>query len=166
MAANCWPSSCTRASRSPDDKLRVPGNERCSGENPMGCNGSRQTGRTRATFGFQYTNLFARDHSFTASYTTSPENTDDVMQAGASYELPLYFANGKVSAFFSESDVDVGNIAGFQVSGAGRFWGVSFTRLLARHGAYAHEWTLGIWAPVEQALRCSFEKCTAVERNQ
>ena len=106
--------------------------------------GSRQTGRTRATFGFQYTNLFARDHSFTASYTTSPENTDDVMQAGASYELPLYFANGKVSAFFSESDVDVGNIAGFQVSGAGRFWGVSFTRLLARHGAYAHEWTLGI----------------------
>lgn len=106
--------------------------------------GTRDTGRTRVTVGGQYTNLFNRDHSLTASYTTSPENASDVMQAGASYELPIYRANGKLSAFFSESDVDVGEVAGFQVSGAGRFWGLSFTRLLARQGGYSHEWSLGI----------------------
>lgn len=106
--------------------------------------GSKQTGRTRVTVGGQHANLFDRDHAMTVSYTTSPENADDVMQAGASYDLPLYAANGRVSAFFSESDVNIGEIAGFQVSGAGRFWGLGFTRILARHGGYSHEWTLGV----------------------
>jgi hemolysin activation/secretion protein len=106
--------------------------------------GTKKTKRTRATIGGQHTNLFNRDHSMTVSYTTSPENQRNVMQAGASYELPLYAAKGRLSAFFSESDVNVGEIAGFQVSGAGRFIGLSFTRILGRLGAYSHEWNLGL----------------------
>jgi hemolysin activation/secretion protein len=106
--------------------------------------GTRDTGRTRVTVGAQHSNLFDRDHSMVVSYTTSPENQKDVMQAGASYDLPLYFARSKLSAFFSESDVSVGSVSGFDISGAGRFWGVSLTRLLKRRGAYSHEWQLGI----------------------
>ncbi len=106
--------------------------------------GTRDTGRTRVTFGAQHSNLFDRDHSLVVSYTTSPENQKDVMQAGASYDLPLYFARSKLSAFFSESDVSVGEVSGFDISGAGRFWGVSLTRLLKRRGSYSHEWRLGI----------------------
>ena len=106
--------------------------------------GTRDTGRTRLIAGGQYLNLFGLDHELTASYTTSPENTDDVMQAGASYKLPLYQARGWLSAFFSESDVGAGDVAGFDVSGAGRFWGVSFTRVLERRGGYSHNWTLGL----------------------
>ena len=106
--------------------------------------GTKETGRTRLIVGGQYSNLFGRDHALTVTYTTSPENQRNVMQAGASYDLPLYAANGRISAFFSESDVNVGEVAGFQISGAGRFWGVGFTRILARTGGYSHEWTLGV----------------------
>ena len=49
----------------------------------------------------------------------------------------------KVSAFFSESDVDVGEVAGFAISGAGRFWGLSVTHLFPRRAGYSHDLTLG-----------------------
>lgn len=105
--------------------------------------GTRNSGRTRLTVGGQYSNLFDRDHSITASYTTSPENVSDVTQAGISYDAPLYASNRRVSAFYSDSDVDVGVIDGFEVSGAGRFLGATVTSLLARRGRYAHEWSVG-----------------------
>ena len=105
--------------------------------------GTRNSGRTRVTIGGQYGNLFDRDHSVTASYTTSPEGTGTVMQTGASYDLPIYALRSKVSAFFSESDVDVGEIAGFAISGAGRFWGLSVTHLFSRRAGFSHDLTLG-----------------------
>ncbi|MGR8920895.1 MAG: ShlB/FhaC/HecB family hemolysin secretion/activation protein [Gammaproteobacteria bacterium] len=106
--------------------------------------GTKDTGRTRMSVGAQYSNLFDRDHEITASYTTSPENVDDVEQYAVSYRIPLYAALGSVSAFYSRSDVDVGEVGDFTVSGAGRFWGVSFNRLLRRRGGYRHEWSLGV----------------------
>ena len=106
--------------------------------------GTRQTGRTRLSLGGQYSNLFDRDHKLTLSYTTSPENVSDVTQVAASYEVPLYRANGFVNAFYTFSDVNVGQVGDFDVSGAGRFWGVSFTRLLRKQGNYRHNWSLGL----------------------
>ena len=112
----------------------------------MGLNniGTRDTGRTRLAIGGQYNNLFNRDHKITVSYTTAPENVSDVTQVAASYEIPLYRASGFVNAFYSFSDVNVGQVGDFNVSGAGRFWGVSFTRLLQKRGNYRHQWSLGM----------------------
>ena len=106
--------------------------------------GTRQTGRTRVSVGGQYTNLFNRDHKLSLSYTTSPENVSDVTQLAGSYEIPLYRANGFVNAFYTSSDVNVGQVGDFDVSGAGRFWGLSFTRILKKKGNYRHQWALGL----------------------
>ena len=106
--------------------------------------GTRQTGRTRLSLGGQYSNLFDRDHKITLSYTTSPENVSDVTQVSANYELPMYRANGFVSAFYSFSDVNVGQVGDFEVSGAGRFWGLTYTQLMRKRGNYRHQWSLGL----------------------
>ncbi|MGR8950495.1 MAG: ShlB/FhaC/HecB family hemolysin secretion/activation protein [Gammaproteobacteria bacterium] len=106
--------------------------------------GTRQTGRTRLSIGGQHSNLFNLDHKATLSYTTSPENPGDVSQFSANYELPLYAGSSFITAFYSFSDVDVGQVGDFDVSGAGRFWGLNFTRLLRKRGRYRHEWSLGL----------------------
>ncbi len=105
--------------------------------------GTRDTGRIRVSLGAQYNNLFNRDQRIGIAYTTSPENIDDVEQISATYQIPLYAAHGFLDGFFSKSDVDIGQIGDFAVSGAGQFWGVNFTRVLRRQGRYRHEWSLG-----------------------
>lgn len=106
--------------------------------------GTRQTGRSRLSLGGQYNNLFDLDHKLTLSYTTSPENISDVTQVSANYELPMYRANGFLSAFYSFSDVNIGQVGDFEVSGAGRFWGLSYTQVLRKLSKYRHQWSLGL----------------------
>jgi hemolysin activation/secretion protein len=76
-------------------------------------------------------------------YTTSPENADDVEQYGVNYRLPLYSARAFMSAFYTASDVDSGQVGDFDVSGSGEFWGVYFNRVLLKRGRYSHEWSVG-----------------------
>ena len=116
--------------------------------------GTRATGRTRLSLGAAYSNLFNLDHKLTFSYTTSPENADDVTQASAFYELPVYSASGTLTAFYSYSDVNVGDVGDFSVSGAGRFWGLSFNRDLRKIG--------GVSPPL--VARCA--KSRVLERRQ
>ncbi|NNM01319.1 MAG: ShlB/FhaC/HecB family hemolysin secretion/activation protein [Gammaproteobacteria bacterium] len=106
--------------------------------------GSEDTGRNRITFGAVHGNLLNRDHLASLNYTTSPENADDVFQFAASYEIPLYWQRATLSAFYSKSDVDVGQVGDFAVSGAGNFWGVVYTQHLTKVGGYAHSWSLGM----------------------
>ena len=94
---------------------------------------------------FSTVNLFGWDHSLTASYTTSPSNQREVRQWGINYLAPIYQWGGVVSAFFAKSDVDTGVVAQvFDVSGAGRFRGISYTHYLPPMDAYNHHVTLGI----------------------
>ena len=106
--------------------------------------GSPDTGRNRITFGAVHGNLLGRDHLASLNYTTSPENADDVSQFSASYEIPLYWQRATLSAFYSSSDVDVGEVGDFSVSGAGNFWGFFYTQHLTKRGGYAHSWSLGM----------------------
>lgn len=107
--------------------------------------GTDDSGNTRMSIGAQYGNLFHRDHIITGTYTTSPDNADDVKQFGVHYQLPVYVWKGWFSAFYVHSDVDVGNVAEvFDVSGAGDFVGFSFFRPLLRFGNYTHSLTVGI----------------------
>lgn len=107
--------------------------------------GTRDTGRLRLGAGYQYSNLFDRDHSVTATYTTSPGHTDDVKQYGVYYRAPVYPLNGALSAYYTASDTNSGTVANFfQVSGRGEFAGVRWTHRLLPLGSYGHSADVGV----------------------
>ena len=107
--------------------------------------GSQKTGDFRITAGGQYSNLFGLDHELVASYTTSPGHESDVRQYGFNYRLPLYRFSGEVALFYSRSDVDTGRVAQvFDVSGAGRFFGATYTQTFDNIGSYRHQASLAV----------------------
>ena len=107
--------------------------------------GTRSTGRFRLTAGGQHTNVLDLDHTLTGSYTTSPGHISDVKQWGLSYRIPLYQLAGETNFFYSQSDVDSGTVQNvFDVSGAGRFMGMSYTHTFLNQENYAHRLRAGI----------------------
>jgi hemolysin activation/secretion protein len=107
--------------------------------------GDSRTGRWRALVGYQHSNLWNRDHSVTASYTTAPEHLSDVKQYGLYYRIPFYSVSGALTLFYAYSDVNSGTIANaFEVSGRGRFSGVHWRQHLVPHGAYSHAIEAGL----------------------
>ena len=107
--------------------------------------GERRTGTWRATVGVQHTNLWDRDHSLTATYTTAPEKTSDVKQYGFYYRMPFYSVSGALTVFYAYSDVNSGLVANaFEVSGRGEFAGVHWRQHLTPHGAYSHALEAGL----------------------
>lgn len=107
--------------------------------------GTEETGEFRITGGYQHTNLMDLDDSLTISYTTSPGHMSDVKQYGANYRLPLYRLSGSLSLYYSRSDVDSGTIEQvFDVSGAGKFQGGSFTYTFRNRDNYRHRATVAV----------------------
>ena len=107
--------------------------------------GTSKTGRLRLSAGGQHNNLLGLDDSFTASYTTSPGNTTDVKQWGLNYSIPVYPFSGKFDFFYSRSDVDSGTVQSvFDVSGAGKFLGGSYTQTFQNRKNYRHSMKVGV----------------------
>ncbi len=107
--------------------------------------GTEETGEFRLTGGYQHTNLLGLDDSLTVSYTTSPGHFSDVKQYGLNYRLPLYELSGSLSLYYSRSDVDsVTIVQVFDVSGAGKFQGGSFTYTLRSWNNYRHRMSIGV----------------------
>jgi len=106
--------------------------------------GTTATGELRLALGGQYTNLFGRDNVATVSYTTAPQRPHDVRQKGLNYEIPLYRYSTNVTVFYADSDVDSGEIAGLEVSGAGTFVGARARYELPAGSGFTHSLTLGV----------------------
>jgi hemolysin activation/secretion protein len=107
--------------------------------------GNKQTGDYRVTVGLQHANLWDRDHSVTATYSTSPDHIQDVKQYGLYYRMPFYSVGGALTLFYAHSDANSGIIAGaFQVSGRGTFTGAHYRQHLVPIGAYAHGLEVGV----------------------
>jgi len=108
--------------------------------------GNKQSGHTRLGVGVSHSNLFGRDHSATATYTTSPDgHRDDVQQYGIYYRAPVYAWNGALSAYYTKSDSNSGVVANFfNVSGSGEFYGLRWTHRLLPLGRYSHAAELGV----------------------
>lgn len=97
--------------------------------------GTRETTRPRFGAGYQHYNVLDRDHQFTATYTTSPEDPDKVQQYGFNYQVPLYGPTATVALFHVESDIDSGRVAEvFDVSGGGRTTGIRYGQILNKIG--------------------------------
>ena len=93
--------------------------------------GTNDAGRTRLAVGVQDANLLDHDDALALSYTTSVEDPSSVKQWGANYKVPLYSLGGVTALYYAHSDVDSGRIQNvFDVSGAGDFYGVSYTQYL------------------------------------
>lgn len=106
--------------------------------------GTEETGDWRLSLGYQYSNLFNRDHSVSLVYTTSPDDTDAVTQVGVSYVIPFYRVAGTLSFVYSDSNVESGIVQDFfQVSGAGTVAGIHYLHTFQDHGIYQHEVEIG-----------------------
>lgn len=108
--------------------------------------GTKQSGHTRLGVGVSHNNLFDRDHSVTATYTTSPDgHSSDLQQYGLYYRAPIYELGGALSAYYTKSDTNTGVVANFfNVSGSGEFWGLRWTHRLLPLGSYSHAAEIGI----------------------
>ncbi|MEX2482254.1 MAG: ShlB/FhaC/HecB family hemolysin secretion/activation protein, partial [Gammaproteobacteria bacterium] len=107
--------------------------------------GNEATGDLRLTVGGQYSNVTGHDDVFTGSFTTAPDNADDVQQYGAFYQVPVYALSGWLTAFYVKSDVDVGNVQNlFDISGSGDFIGINFKHDLIGIGRYRHSLSVGL----------------------
>ena len=107
--------------------------------------GTAESGRSRVAVGVQDANLLGYDDALSLSYTTSPGHVSDVKQWGANYKVPIYLVGGVVAAYYAHSDVNSGTIQNvFDVSGAGKFYGLSYTQYLWDVGGVRQQVSLGV----------------------
>ncbi len=107
--------------------------------------GEPRTGRWRASLGYQHANLWGRDHTLIASYTTSPGHEADVKQYGFHYGMPFYAVSGALTLSYAFSDANSGTVAdAFQVSGRGEFAGLRWRQHLTPAGALSHALEAGV----------------------
>lgn len=103
--------------------------------------GTSETGYWRAGIGYQHTNLFNRDHIFTAQYVTSPTNMSDVNIYALGYRAPYYRLNSSFDFVAGYSDVNSGIVQNlFSVSGSGTIFGARWNYYLPK------------WSELEQKL--------------
>lgn len=106
--------------------------------------GNEETEDERLTVSYQHSNLFDRDHTLTASLTTSPADTDKASQFGVSYRMPLYEHGATLDFLVSASQVDSGEVAdNFEISGEGTVVSALYSRPILTDGSYNHEWSIG-----------------------
>jgi len=107
--------------------------------------GTSDTGYLRLGVGFQHSNLFDRDHSFTAQYITSPTELDRVSIYGLGYRVPYYDLNSTLDLFAGYSDVDSGTVQGlFNISGKGSIFGARWNYFLPKWGDIEQRVTGGL----------------------
>ncbi len=110
--------------------------------------GSEETGEFRLTAALQYNNLWNFDHTFNASYTTSPDHADEIMQYGFSYNAPIYYLKGWLTGYYAKSDSKSGQVAGgFDISGSGEMYGMHYLQYLPSIKplkSYQHWFDIGI----------------------
>lgn len=110
--------------------------------------GSSSTGRYRTGVGFQYFNLFNRDHVAAIQYTTSPDHIEKVNIVSGSFRVPIYRLGDTVDIFGAYSDVDSGTsqVSGtdIKVSGKGVVSGFRYNMNLPRFGDYEQKLSGGM----------------------
>jgi hemolysin activation/secretion protein len=107
--------------------------------------GARDTPTARLTVGAQHSNLFDKDHTLTATYTTAPANLSRIKQYGIDYKMPLYKISSALGFYYTHSNVDSGRVLEFfEVSGAGDFAGLNLDYHLPRVGRLSHKFSFGL----------------------
>ncbi len=107
--------------------------------------GNGDTGYQRLGVGFQYANLWDKDHVITLQYTTSPDHLSDVSIYGAGYHFPLYGYKSSLDIYGGYSDVNSGTVQGlFNVSGKGTVAGTRLNYYFDKIGDFEQKAGLGL----------------------
>jgi hemolysin activation/secretion protein len=107
--------------------------------------GTKQTEEIRTTLGYQYGNLFNKDHSLTATLTVSPEDVDATRQVGLSYLIPMYTHGATLSFLVSDSEINSGNVANNDaITGRGSAYSVTYARPFLTEGNFEHQWSASL----------------------
>jgi hemolysin activation/secretion protein len=110
--------------------------------------GNAQTGRARASLGYQHAALWSLDHVLSLQAQVAPEKLDAVTVLSANYRLPFYAQGAALDVYAAYSDVDggtTGTPAGpLQFAGKGRIAGMRLTKYLPRLGEVDQRVVLGL----------------------
>ena len=100
----------------------------------------------RLNVSLHYDNLWQRDHSISAQFQTSPQNTGEVRLYALSYTLPAPWASDQQIAVYGlRSDTNTTVFGqGLLVTGKGEIVGSRYVIPLAPYHTYAHNLTLGV----------------------
>lgn len=106
--------------------------------------GSEESEEFRTTLGYQYGNLFNKDHALTATFTFSPEEPDTTSQIGLNYHIPLYSHGANLDFLFSDSEVNSGEVgSNIDINGKGSVFGFTYSRPMLTDTNFNHQWSVG-----------------------
>lgn len=91
--------------------------------------GTSETGDYRLGLGYQYSNLFDKDHIASINYSTSIEESDNVSQWVLSYSMPFYTNGDQLAVYYSDSEVKTTESLGsidLDITGAGTVLGARY----------------------------------------
>jgi hemolysin activation/secretion protein len=110
--------------------------------------GNENTGRLRASIGFQNSALWDRDHQFSLQVLVAPDELRAVGVVSAGYRIPLYGAGLTLDLLAAHSDVKGGTAATpagpLQFSGKGDVLGLKLGRRLERRGDIDQQLSVGL----------------------
>lgn len=109
--------------------------------------GSEETGEGRLGVGYQYSNLFDKDHIVGINYSTSLEQPESVAQYILSYSLPFYEMGNQLSFFYSDSEIETSSLLGsidLDIYGAGKVFGSRYKIGFKKIKGYEQKLTLGL----------------------
>jgi len=105
--------------------------------------GTDASGEFRVGAKIGHRNLFGRDHIGSLSFITSPEDSSEVQQFSAIYQMPVYSLGGSFNFFAVNSNVDTGTVAEvFDVAGSGEVYGIGYAQILSKIGEYRQRLSL------------------------
>jgi hemolysin activation/secretion protein len=123
-----------------EDKLPLHGSIEISNQN------TPNTTDLRLNASLHYDNLWQRDHSLSAQFQTSPQDTGEVRLYALSYTLPSPWApDQQIAVYGLRSDTNTTVFGqGLLVTGQGEIVGSRYVIPLAPYHTYTHNLTLGV----------------------
>ena len=111
--------------------------------------GTEATGEYRLGIGYQYSNLFRRDHIASVNYSTSTEEPDNVAQYALSYRMPFYRQGDHLTLYYSDSQIETTASLetfsqNFDVTGAGTIYGGRYSYVLKKVKGYRQSVVFGL----------------------
>ena len=109
--------------------------------------GTEETGDLRLGIGYQYSNLFDKDHITSINYSTSTEQPENVAQWVLSYSFPFYENGDQLSFYYSDSEIETTSSLGsldFDITGAGTVLGMRYMYSFKKIKGYKQKLFLGL----------------------
>jgi len=109
--------------------------------------GTEETGDIRLGIGYQYSNLFNKDHIAGINYSTSTEEPSNVAQWVLSYNFPFYENGDQLSVYYSDSKVETTTSLGaldLDVNGAGTVLGMRYMYSFKKVKGFKQKLFLGL----------------------